>query len=448
VKATVGRALKGARVESLEYALDGPGGRVHFEARIAPMGIEVDGRACAVWVARDVSERHAQEDAHLQAQKLEGLGLLAGGIAHDFNNLLSSIQGYQSLCRVTVNEGKDPSRFLDQMDASILRAAGLARQLLAYSGRASFSSERVDLNALVTAMSELLGVSHLKTVELVVRLAPALPSVRGDPVQLQQVVMNLVTNASESFGERAGRVELATEACVLGPEDIGRRLPGQDLSPGPYVSLAVSDNGQGMTDEVLARIFDPFFTTKPTGRGLGLSAIRGILRAHRAGIEIHSRSGLGTTFQVHFPVDTSLAPGQDEAPARTVGPRSFQGTLLLVEDEPAVRNSTRLMLERLGLTVVEAVDGEEAWAIFQARPDLGAVMLDLTMPRMGGAEVYRRVRAVNPHIPILLCSGYSKEALSDLRDDGCPTVFLAKPYSLAHLVAALGDAFDRLHPVA
>jgi PAS domain S-box-containing protein len=443
VISTIRRSLDKARVESLEYALDTARGLVRFEARVAPMGIEVDGRACVVWVARDVSERRAQEDAHLQAQKLEGLGLLAGGIAHDFNNLLTSIQGYQGLCRLAVDEGKDPSHFLERMDASIQRAASLARQLLAYSGHASFQVEQVDLNALVEEMSGLLGVSRLTKVTLEQDLAPGLPAVRGDPVQLQQVVMNLVTNASEAIGAEAGCVQLSTRATFLTAEDIERLMPGQGLAAGAYVTLAVRDNGMGMTQEVLARIFDPFFTTKPAGRGLGLSAMRGILRAHRAGIEIQSQPGRGTLFRVHFPVDPSAVRGPDTAHRDEVDVRTLRGPLLLAEDEPAVRDATRQMVQRFGMTVVDAADGDAAWAAFQSRPDLVAVILDLTMPRRGGAEVHRLIRAVNPRIPILLTSGYSKEAVPELQVEGHPTVFLQKPYSLSQLEAALLLAFER-----
>jgi PAS domain S-box-containing protein len=443
VISTIRRSLDEARVESQEYALDTAGGLVRFEARVAPMGIEVQGRACVVWVARDVSERRAQEEAHLQAQKLEGLGLLAGGIAHDFNNLLTSIQGYQGLCRLAVDEGKNPSNYLERMDASIQRAASLARQLLAYSGHASFQVEPVDLNALVEEMSGLLGVSRLTKVTLEQDLAPGLPAVRGDPVQLQQVVMNLVTNASEAIGAEAGCVELSTRATVLTAEAIERLMPGQGLAPGAFVTLAVRDDGMGMTQEVLARIFDPFFTTKPAGRGLGLSAMRGILRAHRAGIEIQSQPGRGSLFRVHFPVDASASRVPDAALRDEVDVRTLRGPLLLAEDEPAVRDATRQMIERFGMTVVAVVDGDAAWAAFQSRPDLEAVILDLTMPRKGGAEVHRLIRAVNPRIPILLTSGYSKEALPELQVEGYPTVFLQKPYSLSQLDAALRLAFER-----
>lgn len=441
---TIRRALDEARVQSVEYVLESPQGVAHFEARVAPMGIEVDGKPCVICVARDVTERHSQEEAHLQAQKLEGLGLLAGGIAHDFNNLLAAMQGYLSLGRIAVEEGKDPSTFLERMDASIRRAADLSRQLLAYSGRAAFKVERLDLNALVEEMGGLLSVTRAKKVTFDLRLQPGLPPILGDRAQLQQVVMNLVTNASEAIGSEAGLVELSTEAGVLGVDDLERRMAGQDLAPGPYVTLMVRDNGIGMNDEVLARVFDPFFTTKPTGRGLGLSAMRGILRAHRAGIEIQSRPGQGTTFKLHFPAEEGTLARSGEAVAAGGRARSLSGTLLVADDESILRDTSRMMIERMGMGVIEAADGEEAWTIYQARHEtLRGIVLDLTMPRMGGAEVHRLIRRVAPRFPIVLCSGYSREALPELVDLDEPTVFLQKPFNYAQLEAAIREVLDR-----
>ena len=440
VHRTIRQALAERQIQSLEYALDTGKGHLRFEARVAPMDVEIEGRPCVIWVARDVTERHAQEEALLQTQKLESLGLLAGGIAHDFNNLLAAIQGHLNLAQLVIEEQADPSEHFIRMNTSIRRAADLARQLLAYSGRGAFQVELVDLNILVGEMAELLAVSRSKKVELAIHLRPALPPIQGDRVQLQQVVMNLVMNASEAFNGQAGVVELATGAEFLDDSMLDQKMLGEDLQPGEYVTLLVHDQGCGMEPEVLARIFDPFFTTKPMGRGLGLSAMRGILRAHRAGIEIHSQPGRGTRIKLYFPISPAGAEGLEATEAPEAGGTALSGTILLAEDESILREIAREMVERLGFSVVEASDGEEAWEHFRREPSrFRAVVLDLTMPRRGGLEVYALIRDQAPALPIVLCSGYSREEIPEPRDSEEPRVFLQKPFTFRQFEAALRE---------
>ena len=440
VRATISQALKERQIQSLDYALQTPKGLLYFEARVAPMDVDIDERACVIWVARDVTERHAQADALLQTQKLESLGLLAGGIAHDFNNLLAAIQGHLSLARLMIEDGTDPSEHFERMDTSIQRAADLARQLLAYSGQGTFQVEPVDLNVLVGEMAELLGVSRSKKVHLELRLRESLPLILGDRIQLQQVVMNLVMNASEAFEDRVGRVELTTGLETLNAPALERRLLGDPLKAGEYVTLRVRDEGCGMEPEVLARIFDPFFTTKPTGRGLGLSATRGILRSHGAGLKIHSKPGEGTCIELYFPV-AHMESSRIEALASNLrGSAGLSGTLLLAEDEITIRETSRKMAERLGFQVIEAADGEEAWTLFQAhRSTLSIVVLDLTMPRRGGLEVYAEIRREAPGMPVVLCSGYSREAIPEVLDALEPRGFLQKPFTFRQFETALRE---------
>jgi len=438
VMKTIGQVLEDQGVHALEYSLETQKGILRFDARVAPMESGFEDQPCVLWVARDVTERDSQQMALRQAQKLESLGVLAGGIAHDFNNLLAAIQGHLSLGRLAVEDGRDPSHNLERMEASIQRAADLARQLLAYSGHGSFQIQALDINAVVREMSGLLSVSRSKLVALEVDLQEGLPAIRADRVQLQQVVMNLVTNASEAIGERPGVVTLRTSRSRFGPWVLEQRMAGQGLEPGEFVTLQVQDNGSGMPEEVLDRIFDPFFTTKPTGRGLGLSAIRGILRAHRAGIEITSRLGEGTTITLHFPMtEETHDPGEEGAAAATPV-KAFTGILLLAEDEPVIRDLSTQMAERLGFQVLGAEDGEVAWEAFQAREsEITAVVLDLTMPRRGGAEVYALIRERAPRLPILLCSGYSKEAIPEALGPDEPRGFLQKPFTYAQFETAL-----------
>ncbi|MBP1625819.1 MAG: multi-sensor hybrid histidine kinase [Holophagaceae bacterium] len=439
------RTIDADQLQEMEYSLETPLGVRRFDARVAPLELAIGGHSCVLWAARDVTEHRAQEEAIRQTQRLESLGVLAGGIAHDFNNLLAAILGYVNLSRIALDSGEDPSRHLAKAESSIDRAADLARQLLAYSGRASFRLEQLDLNTLLEQMNELLAVSRSRKVSLDLHLDPALPAVLGDPVQLQQVIMNLVTNAGEAIGDQSGKVDIRTGSCDLDADTLGRRFPGQGLKPGCFVMLEVRDEGCGMSPELLERIFDPFFTTKPAGRGLGLSAIRGILRSHRAGIEIASTPGEGTTIRVFFPASESTSSSVRQSVAPDTSPESLSGLLLLAEDEPALRETARLMVERLGMEALVAPDGEEAWSLFQAHQgQVRAALLDLTMPRRSGVEVYRLIRKIAPDLPVVICSGFSREALPELRDSSERRVFLAKPYTFEQLEEALRKAMGPL----
>jgi len=434
------RALEERQMQSLEYSLATPKGVLRFDARVAPMDVDIEERPCVIWVARDVTERQAQEEVLRQTQKLESLGVLAGGIAHDFNNLLAAIQGHLSLGRLVAGDGQDPTDHFDRMETSIRRAADLARQLLAYAGRAEFQVEPLELNALVAEMAELLAVSRSKKVELEVCLHEALPLIQGDRTQLQQVVMNLVTNASEAIGDLPGKVALTTGLCLIDAEAAERQFPGQGLEGGRYVTLVVSDSGSGMGPEVLGRIFDPFFTTKPTGRGLGLSALRGILKAHKAGIEIRSEPGKGTCITLYFPATMADGTPMPYASEPREKASKLSGTILLAEDEQVIRETSRLMAERLGFQVIEASDGEEAWSLYQGHAaELSVVVLDLTMPRRGGVEVYRLIREISPRMPVVLCSGYSREAIPEPLGSTEPRSFLQKPFSFRQFESSLRE---------
>jgi PAS domain S-box-containing protein len=444
VHATIHFALLEWQIQSLEYGLDTPKGRLRMEARVAPVDVGAERRPCVIWVARDVTERHAQEEMLRQTQKLESLGLLAGGIAHDFNNLLAAIQGHLSLARLVVADGESPEEQFDRMDATIQRASGLARQLLAYSGRDTLQIAPMDLNALVEEMVELLGVSRSKKIHLDVRLSEGLPLIEGDHVQLQQVVMNLVINANEAIGDQTGTVELATGFCRLEAQPAGINHSGEPLKPGEYITLLVRDSGSGMTPDTLSRIFDPFFTTKPKGRGLGLSAIRGILRSHRAGLEIHSQVGEGTSVALYFPALKTGEIEQSHAKLEAGTFAAMTGIILLAEDEATIRETSRAMAERLGFEVIEAADGEEAWTLFQAnRSRLRGVVLDLTMPRRGGLEVYGLIRKESPSLPVVLCSGYSREEVPKPLDAREPRAFLQKPFTFRQFEAALREVLER-----
>ena len=397
-----------------------------------------EGRFQGVYfLADDITERRRAEGALRQSQKLESLGVLAGGIAHDFNNLLTAILGNTEAALERTRDNPDLQNTLQRIEAATQRGSDLARQLLAYAGKAHFTVKPLDLNSLILEMGNLLSVSISKKVSLHRDLQPGLPPVEADSAQFQQVVMNLVINASEAIGDRAGSVTLRTRAVEYTQAQLSAACPGQVLEPGLYVRLEVEDNGCGMDAATIGRIFDPFFTTKFTGRGLGLSAMLGIVRGHRAGIRVESVPGQGTTFILLFPASEATIPLHTAAPEDW---KPISGTVLVVDDEAMVRDLACSALEAAGFRVLQARDGLEAVELFQAGLEpVDLVLLDMTMPRMGGAEAFRRIQALAPEVRILLTSGYtqseSMEDLADLPPDG----FLQKPFRVRELVAKVRD---------
>jgi PAS domain S-box-containing protein len=379
----------------------------------------------------DITDRRQAEEALRQAQKMESLGVLAGGIAHDFNNLLTSILGNLNLAQLQLPPGTAAQTYLENMEKGILRAAELAKQMLAYSGRGRFVVAPQDLNAVVREMAHLLEVSIPKKVALHFDLDAELPVFEADSAQIQQVVMNLVTNAADAIGDHDGRIRIHTGCIGLGEDELPA-LPGQTLAPGPYVMLEVEDTGCGMAPEVLARIFDPFYTTKATGRGLGLSAMLGILRGHHAGLRIRSRPGEGSVFQLFFPVAEATSPAPAHAPAPP-GMR-LRGRVLLVDDEAMVRETTGGVLAALGFEVVQAQDGLEAVALVDQDPDgFDLVFMDLTMPRMDGREAFQAMRARKPALKVILCSGYTEQDILRTFQGEAPAAFIQKPFQFQEL---------------
>ena len=405
--------------------------------------IGTDGRVTG-WrgVVVDITARVQAEDALRQSQKLESLGVLAGGIAHDFNNLLTTILGNAEMLKPFL-DGRSQAGYghLDKIERTTRRLADLTRQMLAYSGRGRFSVERIDLNATLREMAELLSVSTPKNVRVSYQLDPGSPLMDAAVAQIRQVILNLLTNAAEAIGEAEGSVILQTRALDLDAETAASLYPGQDLEPGRYVSLQVSDDGCGMSEETLSKIFDPFFTTKFTGRGLGLAALRGIVRGHHGGIRISSQPGEGTVFTLLFPaLDALGSPPPSNHPASPT-PSDLDGaTVLVVDDEESLRSLMVDALEGAGCNVHQAVDGLDGIAQFQAHEhEIDAVVLDVTMPRLNGDEVFRRLRSAHPTLPIVLCSGYTEEDISRRFDGLGLTSFLEKPFKPSELVALVGQ---------
>ncbi len=393
-----------------------------------------------VAIRADITQRKEGEEAIRQSQKLESLGVLAGGIAHDFNNLLTTIMGNCSLAAMTLPAESPAASFLEQIEKAAVRAADLTRQLLAYAGKGQVTVARVNLNILVREMTELLAVSISKKAAIRLDLAQGLPDVLADPAQMQQIVMNLVTNASEALShEEGGAITLRTGEQVLDATYLATLVPSIPIPPGRYVVMEVSDTGCGMSRETVQRIFDPFFTTKFTGRGLGLSALMGILRTHGGSIKVYSEVGHGTSMKIFLPRITSETSVPAEAEAE---PPQAQGVLLVVEDEAPARSVATALAGAMGLRVLEASDGAEGLAVFaRHREEIDVVLMDLTMPRMDGREAFRAMKELRPDVPIVLTSGYSEPfAVSDFADGGLAG-FLPKPYNRAQFEAVIGKVF-------
>ena len=402
-----------------------------------------DGRVVKLYGSfRDITQEKAAELAQrkihlkmLETQKLESLGVLAGGIAHDFNNLLTVILANVSFAREAA-PGRD-AESLAAIESAAHRASDLCRQMLAYAGQSNLHLEPLDLGNMVNDTARLLLVSISKKAELHTELAPQLPAVEGDASQLRQVVMNLVINASESLGDAAGTIHLRTRPGRPDPQP-GDVVHSFDLPAGNCVCLEVIDTGGGMDAATLARVFDPFFTTKFTGRGLGLAATLGIVRTHHGALVVRSSPGRGSTFQLFLGACVAM-PAAQPAPAAPPPPNAG-GRVLLVDDEPAVLRSADVLLRSRGYDTVLATDGVEALEKFRATPTgFTAVLLDLTMPRLDGAEVLREIRALNPSARVLIMSGFSEQDVRDrLRGLG-PIEFLHKPFALQTLLTRLGE---------
>jgi PAS domain S-box-containing protein len=435
VREALERAFATGEPQSYETAERSPDGEIRwYSCRLGP--VVVDGRVTsAVVIGRDVTERRRLDEQMQHAQKLESLGVLAGGIAHDFNNLLMGILGNADVARAKLPAEHPCRANLDGIVRASQRAADLCNQLLAYSGHGRFVTSTLQLGDIVREMAHLLAVSVSKKARLVYRLAPGVPPVDVDATQIRQVVMNLITNASEALGDRSGEITLETGSCSCNREYLGQAVLAPQFPEGECVYIEVRDTGCGMNAETRRRIFDPFFTTKFTGRGLGLAAVLGIVSGHRGGLIMDSAPDRGTSFRVLLP------PGEEplRAEPRPLEARTLArltGTVLIVDDEPAVRSLARQVLEREGLTTLTARDGREGVRRFVEHADsISVVLLDMTMPNLSGHEAFREMRHVRPNARIILSSGYTEQVATADLDGASPAGFIQKPYLPVDLVA-------------
>ncbi|HEY6081247.1 MAG TPA: ATP-binding protein [Polyangiaceae bacterium] len=394
-------------------------------------------------VVRDLTEHVVTErrqrdlERELQrSQALQSLAVMAGGVAHDFNNLLCGVVGNAEIARRKVpSDTSAVLRCLTEISTFAGEAAQLSKQMLAYAGRRSLAVQALEINAELSAALRLLHATVESKAQLLLELAEALPLVSADRFQLRQVVTNLILNALDAMEGKRGALTLRTESLRLD-------APGSErygLSPGAYVKVTLRDNGVGIQPEARERLFEPFFSTKGAGRGMGLAAAAGIVRAHRGWLGLDETSPQGTSFSVLLPVAQASAPRRSGNPT-AASSASLSRSILLIDDEPAVRLVTGRMLSELGHQVVTADSGRRGLELLEQRPDaIDLVVLDLTMPELSGEQTLERLRALRSNIPVVITSGFQAEDASMLLQKPNVVGFLDKPHTMTSLEMLLAS---------
>jgi two-component system, cell cycle sensor histidine kinase and response regulator CckA len=404
------------------------------------IGSDVDGTLRLVGICQDITERTLLEDQLRQAQKIDALGRLAGGVAHDFNNILTVIIGYGELIVRDLRAG-DPLRDpLTDITLAARRAQALTQQLLAFGRRQLLQPRALDLSAHLAGSATMLKRLVGEDVELVTMLEPRLRSVKADPSQIDQVIINLVVNARDAM-PRGGRLTIETRNTVVSNDDPRRQAL---LQPGPYVMVAVRDTGHAIDPKILPHIYEPFFTTKApgTGTGLGLSTVYGIVKQSGGCIVAESAVGVGTTFSVYLPQIEAAASPDAPAPLLAEPARGVE-TVLVVEDDEAVRKFTCAALRRLGYQVLEAVNaGEALLACERQRDPIALLVTDVVMPHMSGPELAVRLHAIQPSMRVLYTSGYTDDAMVRYGLLDQSVTLLQKPFSTSVLGQRVRDVLD------
>ncbi len=391
---------------------------------------------------RAEEERRKLEMRLQHSQRLESLGILAGGIAHDFNNLVMAIMGHAKLALSDLEDNEPARECIDDIESAAVHASELCRQLLTYSGRNRFVVEAIDLNRLVSEMTQLLEAAISKLARLEHEPSVDLPAVEGAATQIRQIVMNLIMNASDALGGKKGRITVRTGTVSADREYLDATYLNKDLPPGSYVYVEVADTGCGMDEATKKKLFDPFFTTKSSGRGLGMAAVKGILRSHKGALKLVTQLGEGTTFRILFPASDMPLPGaaaaevSESGVAPTAPRRGGAATVLIVDDDITIRAVTTIALEGAGYLVITAEDGREAIDQYRRHKDeIAAVLLDLNMPELSGDEAFRELQRLGVEVPVIISSGSAEEEVLEL----IPGLagFIQKPYKAEALIAKM-----------
>ncbi|PKN12225.1 MAG: hypothetical protein CVU69_08515 [Deltaproteobacteria bacterium HGW-Deltaproteobacteria-4] len=401
----------------------------------------------SVRAAGELERRQAYEEKHLieqqfqQTQRLESLGVLAGGIAHDFNNILTIIVGY---CGMTKMDFKSAEKNIPKIEKAAERAAALCRQMLAYAGKATLSESQVNVRTLVDEMASMLKTTIPHNVVIKPDLSSDILFIMGDASQLRQVVMNLIINAAEAIGDAEGEIDVKLARAEIKAERPEKDYLGMIIPPGRYICFEVKDNGCGMDEDTRCKIFEPFYTTKFTGRGLGLSAVLGIIKAHNGAWQMESRLGHGTTFRVYLPVQPGISETEEAQPITASAEWQGSGTILLAEDEEQVKTIAIILLQELGFTVLDAANGKEALELYQQNAaDITLVVTDMGMPVMNGYELFHKLKQLNPQLPIIISSGFGEGDISSKIPSEEIAGLINKPYRFEHLREVLRSAVER-----
>ncbi|MGI9606867.1 MAG: hybrid sensor histidine kinase/response regulator [Acidimicrobiales bacterium] len=437
------RSVMAGEAGTLEYEIIGrKGTRRWIETYAVPMtGIEQSFLAMSLDVTerREADQKQRELEAQLRhAQRLESIGLLAGGVAHDFNNQLMSIIGNTELALTYVDEESPASRKLHTALRSAQQAAELCDQLLTYAGRRPAQLRPTDITEVVGANHDLLRLPIPSNAELAFDLDVGVEDALLDPTQVSQVLVNLVANAADALGNDGGRVEISTGTRMVTAAELAQSVAPVDNSPGVYVCVRVSDSGCGMSPHTMEMIFEPFFTTKSSGRGLGLATTLGTIVSMAGALLVTSTPGLGSVFEVLFPVSGETPSIDLEEPRANHEHHDGGLTILLADDDPAVQEVLRQHLESAGFGVLTADDGNQAVDRFRSAPDdVSALVLDLAMPGLDGVQVYREIAAMAPDVPVLFSSGHPEGAMMQTFADKPHVDFINKPYSGVELRAKL-----------
>jgi PAS domain S-box-containing protein len=431
-------------IHDVRHAIEWPdGSRKILSINGAPVLNESGEVERLVFAVLDITKAAAEDEARERMNRemeslarLESLSVLAGGVAHDFNNILVGMLGGIEMVREQLGPSHPASGAIELMEQSARRASELTHQLLAFSGKSRFVVGPRDLSELVRETSRLLESLVSKDTHLILALARDLPLVDIDSTQVSQLIMNMVINASQAQRADGGEVSIVTRFAQIDADYLKRSVQhAETAEPGDFVILEICDDGVGMTPDVAARVFDPFFTTKPEGHGLGLAAVMGVIRSHGGFVGLQTKPGTGTRFSLGFPVAEPVAPAPEPTPLKSGA--CFQGTVLVIDDEEFVRTITSRVLEHEGCEVLTAEDGVAGLALYERhQSEIGAVVLDLTMPRMPGEQVLAELRRLAPQLPVIVTSGYTDEG--PFAADPA-TRFLSKPFGRKALLEALAS---------
>ena len=437
---TIGRAMKSGADFSVLHRAIRPDGTVRWLSGSGRIQLDEKGAAVrGVGISLDVTERRSLEDQYRQAQKMEAVGRLAGGVAHDFNNLLTVILGYCDLVLTDLDPGDRHQADIAEIKMAGARASGLTRQLLAFSRKQLIAPTLLDLNQIATELRAMLGRLIGEDLHIVMSLSSDLAPVMADRGQVEQIVMNLAVNARDAM-PAGGTLTIETANLDL-DEHYARMHLG--VKPGSYVALTVSDSGVGMTPEVQARLFEPFFTTKGPGEGtgLGMATVYGIVTRAGGSVGVYSEVGRGTSIKVYFP--RADATGIIvEAPTPVARPRAATQTVLVVEDENALRELARRLLERQGYNVLTASDADEALGIFEMNPSIAVVLTDVVMPGASGPELTRRMVERRPDLRVIYMSGYTEEGVVHHEVLNPGVAFLHKPFTAETLDEKIREVIE------